>query len=105
LCVPNNKERQNHLERSILASGANALDLTPCVASLLSPSRLPNIRSLTLGGEALHASEIKEWWDAGNVRIGNAYGPCECTPTSTINRTATTLEALTQIGTGAGAVT
>ncbi|KAM0313929.1 hypothetical protein ACHAPQ_011934, partial [Fusarium lateritium] len=105
LCVPNDELRQNDLEESIRASGANTMDLTPCVAKLLSPSRLPEIRTLVLGGEALHAPDIKEWWDAGNVRIRNAYGPCECTPTSTFNDTATTLEATTQIGTGAGVVT
>ncbi|EGU72901.1 hypothetical protein FOXB_16587 [Fusarium oxysporum f. sp. conglutinans Fo5176] len=105
LCIPTDEERRNNLEGSISASGANALDLTPCVAQLLSPSRLPQVRSLVLGGEALHVSEIRQWWDIGNVRIRNAYGPCECTPTSVINYSATTLEATTQIGKGAGVVT
>ncbi|KAH6954160.1 hypothetical protein DER45DRAFT_488657, partial [Fusarium avenaceum] len=86
-------------------SGANVVDLTPSVTQLLSPSRLPDLQSSILAGEALHASAIKKWWAAGNVEIRNVYGPCECTPTSVINSTATNLEAATQIGRGVGAIT
>ena len=105
LCIPSDEERKNNLEQSIISLRANALDLTPSVAQLLSPARLPEVRSLTLGGEALHGSDISQWWKAGKVQIINAYGPCECTPTSLVNYNASSLEDATRIGKGAGAVT
>lgn len=105
LCVPSDEDRKEHLEESIRCLEANALDLTPSVAQLLSPSRLPQVRSLVLGGEALRVSDIAQWWNAGNVKIRNAYGPCECTPTSVINHSASSLEETARIGKGAGVVT
>lgn len=103
LCIPKESDRKGDLESSIISLGSNALDLTPSTLQLLSPQKLPAIRLLTLGGEPLKASDIDEW--QGRVRICNAYGPSECTPTATINANPTDAEIATRIGKGAGAVT
>ncbi|KAL9637232.1 MAG: hypothetical protein Q9164_002318 [Protoblastenia rupestris] len=103
LCIPSDEDRKNNMERSIVSLRANTLDLTPSVARLLSPSRLPQVRSLTLGGEPLRPTDIEQWW--GKVRIYNAYGPSECTPTSTVNHSAPSPEYASQIGRGVGLVT
>ncbi|KAH8662495.1 hypothetical protein BX600DRAFT_382509 [Xylariales sp. PMI_506] len=105
LCIPNENDRKGNLEQSILTLRANALDLTPSVARLLSSAGLSLIRSLTLGGEPLRTTDVEPWW--GSVHgIRNAYGPSECTPTSTINAKASSPEEMAaHIGQGAGLVT
>lgn len=103
LCIPSEDDRKNHLERSIVSLHANALDLTPSIIQLLSPERLPEVRLLTLGGEPLRGADVHRW--CGKVRICNAYGPSECTPTSTINCNPLEPHKATHIGKGAGVVT
>lgn len=103
LCIPSEDDRKNHLERSIVSLHVNALDLTPSIIQLLSPERLPEVRLLTLGGEPLRAADVYRW--CGKVRICNAYGPSECTPTSTINCNPLDPYKATHIGKGAGVVT
>lgn len=103
LCVPSEEDRKNRLEHSIVSLRANFLDLTPSVAQLLSPERLPGVHTIVFAGEALRVADAKQWW--GKVRIINGYGPSECTPTSTINPSPSTPQEATHIGKGAGLVT
>ncbi|MFT6031180.1 MAG: amino acid adenylation domain-containing protein, partial [Oleiphilaceae bacterium] len=51
--------------------------LPPSIASTLSPTALPNLKTLIVGGEACGQSFAKEWAD-GRTLI-NAYGPTEST--------------------------
>ena len=51
--------------------------LTPSVVSLLSPSDVPELKVLTLGGEALTSENVRRWADS--VTVQNTYGPAECT--------------------------
>ncbi|OAA37396.1 peramine synthetase [Metarhizium rileyi] len=103
LCVPSEEHRKNNLEGSIISLRANALDLTPSIAQLLSPARLPNVRSLTLGGEPVLATAVEQWF--GKLQIRNAYGPSECTPTCIVNHNPSSPEQATEIGNGVGIVT
>ncbi|PHH63093.1 hypothetical protein CDD81_6338 [Ophiocordyceps australis] len=103
LCVPSETDRRDNLSKSINDLGANWLDLTPSIVRNLWPQELPKVRCITLGGEALRATDVERFW--GKVRIFNAYGPSECTPTSTINYDASSLDGLTRIGKGLGVVT
>ncbi|KAI1744650.1 acetyl-CoA synthetase-like protein [Xylaria scruposa] len=100
LCVPNELDRQNKLAESIASLRANTIDLTPSVSRLLRPEQVPGIQQIILGGEALRVEHVLPWWD--RVRIVSLYGPCECTPNSTINSHPTTPEEVVYMGKGIG---
>ncbi|ODA82522.1 hypothetical protein RJ55_01029 [Drechmeria coniospora] len=102
-CVPNEHDRRNNLAQSIASCDANAIDLTPSVARLLSPELVPGLETIIFGGEALHVKDVNPWW--GKLQIVNLYGPCECTPNSSINYNPTSAEDSTHMGKGLGLVT
>lgn len=56
--------------------GANYADLTPTVASLLTPADVPGLKTLSLGGEILTEQVIQLWLSHG-TRLINTYGPSE----------------------------
>ena len=103
ICVPSEDDRRNNLVQSIASLGANTVDMTPSVATLLSPELVPSLETLILGGEPLKVRDVSRWW--GSVRVMSFYGPCECTPTSTINYNAQTPQDAIHLGKGAGLVT
>ncbi|TWU71429.1 nrps [Metarhizium rileyi] len=103
LCVPSDDDRKDDLERSIIALEANILDITPSMAQVLSPDRIPSVNTVIFGGEALHPADISRWW--GKVNMIHIYGPCECTPTSTINYNMKSADEAVSIGKGVGLVT
>lgn len=103
VCVPHEDDRRDRLAESIALLEANTIDLTPSVARLLSPEQVPGIRTIVFGGEALHIKDVEPWW--GQVQIVSLYGPCECTPNSTIVCDPRTLQEVTTMGKGAGLVT
>ncbi|KAK4158778.1 peramine synthetase [Cladorrhinum sp. PSN259] len=100
LCVPNELDRQNRLAESIASLGANTIDLTPSVSRLLQPEQVPSIEQIIFGGEALRIEHVTPWW--GKVRIVSLYGPCECTPNSTINSHPSSPGEATHMGNGIG---
>ncbi|EQL01471.1 non-ribosomal peptide synthetase [Ophiocordyceps sinensis CO18] len=104
LCVPQDEDRRTNLEHSIASLRANVLDITPTVAQLLSPARVPSVRTIIFSGEALRVTDVERWWQAG-VQVCHAYGPSECTPTSTLNCGARSPQEVISIGKGAGLVT
>ncbi|KJK79390.1 hypothetical protein H634G_04981 [Metarhizium anisopliae BRIP 53293] len=103
LCVPSDEDRKDNLEQSIASLEANILDITPSMAQVLSPDKLPSVKTVIFGGEALHPTDIKRWW--GRVNIIHIYGPCECTPTSTINYSMAGPDEAVHMGKGVGLVT
>ncbi|KAK6073229.1 non-ribosomal peptide synthetase protein [Seiridium cupressi] len=103
VCVPNEIDRRDDFVQSILSLNANVIDLTPSVAKLLSPDQVPCLQTIFLGGEAVQVRDVEVWW--GRVRIMSLYGPCECTPTTTINWDAQSPEEVTYLGKGVGLVT
>ncbi|PNY23799.1 Adenylation-domain containing protein [Tolypocladium capitatum] len=104
LCVPCDRDRINNLAESISTLRANVLDLTPSVSRFLVPEDVPGVQTLILSGEKIHINDIKPWWGS-KVKVMNVYGPAECTATSTINSTASSVEGATRIGKGMGQVT
>ncbi|KAF4439338.1 peramine synthetase [Fusarium austroafricanum] len=100
LCVPNELDRQNRLAESIASLKANTIDLTPSVSRLLSPEQVPGLEQIIFGGEALRVEDVIPWWD--KVRIVSLYGPCECTPNSTINSDPASPGEATSMGKGIG---
>ncbi|KAJ6789157.1 hypothetical protein PWT90_06033 [Aphanocladium album] len=105
LCIPAESERTgtSDLISSLKRMKPSWIALTPSVARLLDPNDLPFIETIDMGGEAITLHDAKRWW--GHVKLINAYGPSECSPTSIINNSAKTAEEVTRIGKGLGAVT
>lgn len=82
LCIPSNNERQDDLAGSLERFQVTHAEMTPSAAQLLPASTLKRLDTLILGGEVL-SPELAKYW-AGMVNVKNSYGPCECTPTTTV---------------------
>jgi aryl carrier-like protein len=82
LCIPSEDERMNGLESAFNRMGANWAHLTPTVASLLVPDKVPTLRHLALAGEPLKKVNITDW--APKLQLINLYGPAECALATTI---------------------
>ncbi|KAI1273293.1 nonribosomal peptide synthetase [Xylaria sp. FL0933] len=104
LCVPAEDDRWGNLERSLIDLEATIINLTPSVARLIDPSRLPHLETLILAGEAVTVDDATRW--LGRVRVANAYGPAEvgiCT--ISVGTQPSAPQEATSIGQGAGVVT
>lgn len=75
VCVPSEEQRMNDIPGAIAELDANFMDLTPTVASLLSPADVPGIKGMALGGEALTKSVVEQW--SKHVHLHGQYGPSE----------------------------
>jgi amino acid adenylation domain-containing protein len=83
LCIPSAAEREDDLGGSLKKYGATVVDLTPSVARIVEPkSALSNLSTLILGGEAVISSDVNLAGERTQVIV--AYGPAECTPSSSI---------------------
>ncbi|KAJ2979685.1 hypothetical protein NQ176_g3099 [Zarea fungicola] len=103
LCIPKESDRNNNPEQCIIDLRANAIDVTPSLARLLSPASIPQVTLIIFGGEALQVGDVERWW--GRARVIHEYGSSECTQNSTMNCNAASPEEAVRIGTGAGLVT
>lgn len=86
VCVISEEERMNGLQEAIRSYGGTLSELTPTVASLLDLSKLPSLRTLVLGGEAVKPSMIEDFVTAPTVDVLNGYGPSECSIYTTCGR-------------------
>ncbi|KAH8806060.1 hypothetical protein F5884DRAFT_836290 [Xylogone sp. PMI_703] len=103
VCVPSEDERLNDLEGAMNRLRVNWACLTPTVSRLLTPTNLPYLKTLTLGGEALSRLELDMWTD--RVCLNNGYGPAECTIWCTIASRVNKSSLPSNIGRGVGAIT
>ncbi|MBM7369547.1 amino acid adenylation domain-containing protein/non-ribosomal peptide synthase protein (TIGR01720 family) [Gordonia hydrophobica] len=71
------------LERFIAETGATHTFLTPSVLSTLDPARVPSLKSIAAGGEAVPQPVVDRWAEA--VEFHNLYGPTETTIGITIS--------------------
>ncbi|PSN65088.1 nonribosomal peptide synthetase-like protein [Corynespora cassiicola Philippines] len=76
ICIPSEEDRVDNLAGFIRSVRANALYLTPSVASTLDPCSLPSVEKLALGGEHATRKLVEEW--APRVQLTVGYGPAEC---------------------------
>lgn len=76
LCVPAADARLGALDEVIRGMRVSWAFLTPTVAGLLSPEKVPGLETLVLGGERLSREVIRAW--APRVKLMNGYGPAEC---------------------------
>ncbi|UKZ48294.1 NRPS [Trichoderma virens] len=102
LCVPSDNDRRSNLAASLVSLRASVVLLTPSVAESLSPQKVPNLRCIIFGGEAVRMKDVAPWW--GHVQVITAYGSSEVTTISTINADATCAEEATHIGKAVGGV-
>ena len=75
ICVPSDDDRMNDLAGIITKLRANVALVVPTVANLLSPSQVPTLKTLVLGGEPVTKETISKWADHVNLTAG--YGPSE----------------------------
>ncbi|GKU06526.1 peptide synthetase [Fusarium langsethiae] len=76
LCIPSEHSRVNDLEGYISQNELNTITLTPTVARVLRPEKLPHVKQCLFGGESLTQSDVKAWVQQGR-RVTNCYGPTE----------------------------
>ncbi|KAF3490821.1 nonribosomal peptide synthase [Arthroderma uncinatum] len=73
--VPSDEDRMNDLQEVIANGKVNWTLLTPSVLSTLKPEKVPTLKTIVTGGEAMSEKAIKEW--VGGPAVVNAYGPTE----------------------------
>lgn len=76
ICIPSESDRLNNLTGFMNEYQVNWASLTPTVAELLRPERLPHLKHLIIGGEAMTQKILSVW--AGKLHLMNGYGPAEC---------------------------
>jgi amino acid adenylation domain-containing protein len=82
-CVPSQRDRTDDLVSVINKMQINYATLTPSLVRMMQPSQIPKLKTLFLVGEAMSQQDLKTW--AARVKLGNGYGPTECTPIATVN--------------------
>ena len=75
VCVPSDEERINDFYGAFNRLNANWAHLTPSLGRSLDPERLPGLKHLAIGGEALMQTEMNVWSD--RINLMSAYGPAE----------------------------
>ncbi|KAG5755030.1 hypothetical protein H9Q70_002355 [Fusarium xylarioides] len=83
VCIPSEEERLNDLEGCIVSMDVNFVSLTSTVAGLLSPSKMPLVKTLILIGEPVKPSVLDLWMP--QAACLDAYGPSECSIQSAIS--------------------
>ncbi|KAE8855125.1 hypothetical protein PTNB29_09376 [Pyrenophora teres f. teres] len=76
VCIPSDEERLSELPNCVNRYQVNWLYLTSSIALLMKPRDLPSLKTLVVGGEAVHQSVIETWAES-HVDLINAYGPAE----------------------------
>jgi len=76
VCIPSEDQRLNQLEQATLDMGVNFLSLTSTVAGLLSPARLPAVKTVILMGEPVKPAVVDLWKEQATVL--ESYAPSEC---------------------------
>ncbi|KAH7378362.1 nonribosomal peptide synthase [Pyrenochaeta sp. MPI-SDFR-AT-0127] len=75
VCVPSEADRVNDLAGAISRMNVNIVDLTPTVATLLTPAEVPTLKRLCLGAEPLTKTLIELW--RPHMSVMGQYGPSE----------------------------
>lgn len=100
VCVPDDHTRLNDVSKAIRDLNANWTLLTPSFAQNVSPSDVPSLETLVLGGEAMSEALISLWAD--KVHLVNAYGPSECAVVATVQSHVSPSSIASNIGGAVG---
>ncbi|KAI5460965.1 hypothetical protein BGZ63DRAFT_455081 [Mariannaea sp. PMI_226] len=76
VCVPSDSSRLNDLTPCINSMEVNMAILTPTVARLISPTQVPQLKTMLLAGEKVSEDDCKQWENIN--QLINGYGPSEC---------------------------
>ncbi|KAK0701263.1 hypothetical protein B0H67DRAFT_650496 [Lasiosphaeris hirsuta] len=98
VCVASEADRMHpsRLATAMEAMKVNFSVLTPTVASIVDPARVPSLRTLVLAGEAVQPAVVETW--SGRVILFNGYGPAECTVLAAINGPLTDKDQSRNVG-------
>ncbi|KUJ06998.1 uncharacterized protein LY89DRAFT_767318 [Mollisia scopiformis] len=83
------------IENAIRALEVTHLSLTPTVAALVNPKKVPKVQFLVTAGEAVTQKVFNAWADRG---LWQGYGPSETTNICTINPLVSRRHAINNIG-------
>ncbi|KAI4152398.1 MAG: hypothetical protein L6R39_001827, partial [Caloplaca ligustica] len=100
VCIPDDDTRLNNVAKAINDMKVDWTLLTPSFVQTISPSDIPSLKTLVLGGEAVSQNHINAW--AGHVHLVNAYGPSECAVVATVNSHVTSTSNPSNIGRAVG---
>lgn len=82
LCSGTNDTLFENLERSIRKLNVTHLSLTPTVASLVDPAKVPRVEFLVTAGEPMTEAVAQRWGD----KLYQGYGPSETTNICSVKR-------------------
>ncbi|KAJ2980585.1 hypothetical protein NQ176_g2549 [Zarea fungicola] len=76
VCILSDEQRSpTKLPGAIQELGANWAFLTSTVLAYMSPTQVPTLKTICVGGEAVRSSQIKDW--AASVDLRQTYGSAE----------------------------
>ena len=75
VCIPSEEERLNQVEECMIRMNVNWAFFTPSFARASRNIKVPSLKSLTLGGEAMTIDDVNDW--TGKVQVFNCFGPAE----------------------------
>jgi amino acid adenylation domain-containing protein len=76
------QQLEQDLTTVLAESGLTSVGFVPSVLATLEPTRLPNVKRLIAGGEAVPTELVERW--APQARFFNMYGPTEASVTVTV---------------------
>ncbi|KAE8130780.1 hypothetical protein BDV38DRAFT_289328 [Aspergillus pseudotamarii] len=100
ICVPSEADRVNNIERFMTEYRINWANLTPSVAALLSPEKVPNLQTLVFTGEPMSRASLGMWANKVNVIYG--CGQSECVSISLMRKNPGVDSDLKNVGRGVG---
>ncbi|KAK8040911.1 hypothetical protein PG994_013918 [Apiospora phragmitis] len=105
VCIPSDEERMNmnDLAAAMERMHVDWAFLTPSVASLLDPNKVPSLRTLLYGGETATVTNINTW--APRLHLINSFGPAETSIWSHAHPHFTTADVGSDIGWSLGCAT
>ncbi|KAK8017291.1 Nonribosomal peptide synthetases (NRPS) [Apiospora rasikravindrae] len=105
VCIPSDEERMNmnDLAAAMERMHVDWAFLTPSVASLLDPNKVPSLRTLIYGGETATVTNINTW--APRLHLINSFGPAETSIWSHAHPHFTTADVGSDIGWSLGCAT
>ncbi|KAK1147918.1 Nonribosomal Peptide Synthase (NRPS) [Aspergillus melleus] len=77
VCIPSEETRTNGIESFIQRHAVEWAVFSPSMFKILDPDRVPSLRTVTLGGEAVSRDIVAQW--APRLHLINGYGPAEAT--------------------------